>query len=223
MWKPVWEMARKDLYLLRKKLLGLLISAGLIIGIIVTVNGIGGEIGFLPAIFFLVFVLTYSFTNQTCYYEDKNNSLAFIRALPVSTEQIVAGRFLALLTVTGGALLIGCLVLLVFRLATPSAVNWLKITVYGLFAGLICLCFNGFVVFVYYRWGYTKIMYIYAIAFITIFVGGMTAGILFPGLPAVITGTPFLPILAFTLPVVMAVLFFLWYASVKAVKELDLA
>ncbi|MTI86197.1 MAG: ABC-2 transporter permease [Firmicutes bacterium] len=222
MWKIAltlaWQLAWKDLYLQKKKLLWLMVTAGLIISILVSVN----DIGFLPAILIFVFIGTYSFTIQTCFYEDKNNSLSFVRALPVSTVQIVAGRFLALAVVTVCALLIGCLALLAFQLVNPSALYWFRIGAYGVFAGLANLCFNCLVVFIYYRWGYARMQYVYAVTFMTLFFGGMTVGTLFPSLPEVIAGISPLHILASAVMAAIAVMFFLWNASVNALNKLDL-
>jgi len=214
----MWKLAWKDLYLQRNRLLLLMITAGLMINILVSVN----DIGFLPAIFIFVFIGTYSFTIQTCYYEDKNNSLSFVRTLPVSTGQIAAGRFLALVIVTGGALVLGFAALTLFQLLNSSALNWSTIAGYGLFAALMNLCFNCVVVLVYYRWGYNKMQYVYAVTFMILFFGGMTVGTFFPGLPETISQISYGRILAYGLLAAAAILYFFWYASVNALNKLDL-
>jgi len=219
MWKPAWKLAWKDLYLQKNKLLWLMLTAVFMISILVSTN----NIGFLPVIFIFAFILTYSFTIQTCFYEDKNNSLSFVRALPVSTSQIVTGKFLALAIITAGALLIGIAALLILQLATASGPDWLINGVYIVFAGLMNLSFNCLVVFIYYRWGYTKMQYVYAATFITLYFVSMAVGRFLPGLPDKIADTSFMQLVTFTLLISVVVIFSLWSGAVKALNKLDLS
>ncbi|KJS17603.1 MAG: hypothetical protein VR69_04610 [Peptococcaceae bacterium BRH_c4b] len=92
----MWNIIAKDLYLQRVRLALVAVLAGAAMGVMF----IGTDLrngGLYPAVLIFALGLTYSYTLFSCFHEDKNKSISFLRSLPVSARTVVNSKFAAMI------------------------------------------------------------------------------------------------------------------------------
>lgn len=202
----MWNLIAKDLYLQRTRLPLLML-----IGIMMLAYG--GNAGVLM----LIFVVTYGFTLSGCYHEDTNQSITFIRSLPVTDRVVVNSKF-------GAVIMLEAVVLmLIFVFKYLGIMVWIPgansismdFSIIALAVSLTLLL-NSVMLLVYFRWGYSNIQLFYTISFIAVFLGGLK---LAPHIAVFLSGIHPGQGAVLGTALVLMVVFLCWKGSVLALSK----
>ncbi|GBF33003.1 hypothetical protein DCCM_2100 [Desulfocucumis palustris] len=218
----MWNMIVKDLYLQKVRMMLLLVLAAAALAVMHAGTGAAGEGQYVLVLVFLI-ATTYTFTLYSCYHEDKNKSISFLRSLPVSARMVVNSKFAGMIALEMIALALIFFFICLGKLADlPIAGSLLADLRFLVPVALVALLFNSIVLAIYFRWGYIKIQWIYSISFFLIFFGSMQLGQIVPKvsvyLPDISPGQGAVAGAAFALLVV----FLCWKGSVSALSKKDL-
>lgn len=218
----MWNLIAKDLYLQRVRMTLVVVLAGAAtVAMFIAEHMSSG--GLYPAILMFTFGVTFTFALFSCSHEERNNSVSFLRSLPVPARTVVNSKFTAMIVLEAVVLIFLYVLICLGKMAGILAVNAFSVDIrFFVLAGLVVLLFNSIVLLIYFRWGYNRIQLVYTISYIVIFNGIMLLGRIvpkityfFPGISpgqAAILGTA----------LVLLVVFLCWKGSVSVLTKKDL-
>jgi ABC-type transport system involved in multi-copper enzyme maturation permease subunit len=215
------NLIAKDLYLQRASLTLVAILAGVAMWVMFT----GTELGKGQYVVLLVFTfaVTYTFTFNSCFHEDKNKSMSFLRSLPVPARTVVNSKFAAMIMLVAALLILLFVAISLGKMAGIATFSAFSTDFrFFVLAGLAALPFNSIMLLIYFRWGYNRIQMVYAISFFVIFFGSMLLGRFIPKVSLFLPGiSPWQGALLGAVPVLLLV-FLCWKGSISGLSKKDL-
>ncbi|MBO8169041.1 MAG: ABC-2 transporter permease [Thermoanaerobacteraceae bacterium] len=215
----MWQLVVKDLYLQRRRIIWTL---GIVLILLVAARVILSDAA--PVIIFATaYPLTNIFTLQICYNEENNDSLAFLRSLPLSARQIVNSKFCAMLLITlliWAVAFVGFISLPITNIlgAGKQETAIMLITFEELY-----LVINSLLIFIYFHWGYTRMQLIFSLIMMFIAFGGMSLPKLFPEARFLETGLTGVQGAITGLIAAIILIFLFWFGSIKVLQRKELS
>ncbi len=219
----MWNMIAKDLYLQRLRMTLLVVLTGAAVGGMFLGNSDMRRGGLYAAVMVLVLAITYTFTLYSCFHEDKNKSLSFLRSLPVPARTVVNSKFAAMIILEAVVLILLFVLLYLGRMTgMPMTGGLFTDLSFFVLVGLIVLLFNSIVLLIYFRWGYVRIQWVYTISFFVIFFGSMQLERIVPKVIIFFPGISPGQVTVLGAALVLLAVFFCWKGSVSALSKKDL-
>lgn len=218
----MWQLVIKDLYLQRRRLTLLSILTAAAVGMMFFKTDFGSN-GFYPALLIFLFAITYTYTLYSCFTEDRNKGMMFLRTLPVSARTIVNSKFMGVIVLEFMMMVMVYLIVYAGKWAGFLAAKYLSMDFGYLFlVGLTVLLFNSIVLLIYFRWGYNRMQMIYTISFFVVFFGGLAVGKAMPAFTIFIGGFTTAQAAVFGLLLAVLLELLCWLGSISALKRRDL-
>jgi len=215
----LWRLLLKDLYLQKRRIIWTL---WIVLILLVAARVVMGDAA--PVIFFATaYFLTSIFTLQICYNEEENKGLAFLRSLPLSTREVVSSKFCAMLLVT----LLTLAAAFAWSLSLPTtnifAAGKQETALMLITFGELYLVINSLLIFVYFRWGYARVQFLFSLIMTFLAFGSMSLSRLFPKARFLEAGLTSIQGASTGLATAIILIFLLWIGSIKVLQKKELS
>lgn len=212
----MWNLIAKDLYLQRLSMT-LAVLAGIAMCSMFSSNFLG-----IVVLGFIILV-NYTYTTFSCYHEDKNKSISFLRSLPVPARVVVNSKFAVVIMLAAAMLIPLFFLLWLGKMAGITAVSALSAHFsFIILAVLVVLLLNSIALFIFFRWGYNRMQWVYTSFLFLIPLGSVLLGRIVDKSPLFSPGISPGQGAVLGAALMLLVVFLCWKGSISALSKKDL-